>query len=248
MGYRRFLSPLLLCLGLGVGDEAIAKQGRPLLMHCRLPDESQFILSGEQPSDDELKRKWGGERSVFMPLVSINYVAVPGAAAIEVEPELSLLTFLADVPRPKRDEHCGSAGIANGVPYIGITILNQERTRFSRFTYPDKIWYPATLPHQAAAALARGKLVWGQQVEPPVAATRRGKVLALEYPIVPYGCGGGDPGHARPPVCTVSAVLRSESNDGGMTWSDLAFSTTSWIFAPGKPVDKQPGRATLLGD
>ncbi|NHZ81465.1 hypothetical protein F2P44_19605 [Massilia sp. CCM 8695] len=223
----------------------VLAQGKPLTMRCRLPDHSEFILSGKQPSDEELKREWGGERSVFVQLVSIAYVAAPGRAAIDVEPELSRLRFLADVPRPKLDEVCGTAGLANGVPYIGITMLDRDRKRFTQLTYPDKIWYPGELPRQINESLKGQDLTWGEQTEPPAAVTRRNNVLALEYPVVPEGCGGSDPRHIRPPVCTVSAVLRSESRDNGMSWSDLAFSTTSWIFAPGKPVDQQPGRATL---
>ncbi|MDQ1816533.1 hypothetical protein RBA41_24855 [Massilia sp. CCM 9210] len=117
----------------------VLAQGKPLVMRCRLPDQSEFILSGKQPDDEEIKREWRGERSIFVQLVSLAYVAAPGRAAIDVEPELSMLTFLADVPRPKRDEICGSAGVANGVPYIGITMLDRDRKRFTRFTYPDKI-------------------------------------------------------------------------------------------------------------
>ncbi|MCY0911445.1 hypothetical protein [Massilia antarctica] len=216
------------------GRRALPAQSKQLVLRCRLPDQSEFVLSG-MLSDDE------HELPPFVPLASITYVDARGRAPIGVDPDLALLMGLPTAAAgPAQDQVCNGAGLANSIPYIGITMLDQDGKRFTRFSYPDKIWFPGDPPRQVMQLLMRQHLTYGIKV----ALTRRGKLIGLEYPLVPQACAS-DARDGKPPPCPVSAVLRSESRDKGMSWSDLEFSTTSWIFAPGKSIDQQPGGATF---
>ncbi|MDQ1832608.1 hypothetical protein [Massilia scottii] len=223
---------------------ALMAQGKQLVVRCRLPDQSEFVLSGMLQDDEDAKRQSGGELPPFVPLASVSYVAAPGRAAIDVDPELALLMGLPTAAAgPAHDQVCNGAGLANGVPYIGITMLDQDGKRFTQFAYPDKIWFPDEPPRQVKDMLMRQELTMGFNA----AVTRRGKLIGLEYPLLSHACASGAQGD-KVPVCPVGGVLRSESHDNGISWSDLAFSTTSWIFAPGKPVEQQPGRAKLASE
>ncbi|RSZ57505.1 hypothetical protein HF313_26675 [Massilia atriviolacea] len=213
---------------------ALLAQGKQLVLRCRLPDRAEFVLSGRLPDATD------GELPPFVPLVSVGYVAAPGRAAIEVEPELALVMGLPTAAGAQQEQVCNKAGLANGVPYIGISMLDQGGKRFTDFSFPDKIWYPSAPPRQASELLMRRELSYGMNV----ALTRRARVIALEYPLVSQACTRAAR-RDQLPVCPVGAVLRSESHDNGRTWSDLVFSGSSWIFAPGQSTDQQPGRARL---
>ncbi|MDM5181517.1 hypothetical protein PO883_30530 [Massilia sp. DJPM01] len=220
---------------------ALMAQGKQLVLRCRLPDQSEFVLSGMLPNEEDLQRQSAGELPPFVPLVSISYVGAPGRAAIDVDGDMAMLMGLpTSAAGPMQDQVCNSAGLANGVPYIGITMLDQDGKRFTRFAYPDKIWFPSHPPRQLGELLMRQDLIMGYNV----ALSRRGKLIGLEYPLVSRQCASAGRGD-KAPVCPVGGVLRSESQDNGASWSDLAFSKASWIFTPGKPLEQQPGRATL---
>ena len=213
---------------------AMLTQGKQLVLRCRLPDQSEFVLSGMLSNDEH-------ELPPFVPLASITYVGAAGRAPIDVDPDLALLMGLPTAAAgPAQDQVCNGAGLANGIPYIGITMLDQAGKRFTQFAYPDKIWFPSNPPRQISDMLMRQELTYGINV----ALSRRGKLIGLEYPLVAHACANGAQGD-KAPACPVGGVLRSESQDNGGSWSDLAFSKASWIFTPGKPLDQQPGRATL---
>ncbi|ATQ75683.1 hypothetical protein CR152_14960 [Massilia violaceinigra] len=220
---------------------ALLAQGKQLVLRCRLPDQSEFVLSGMLQDDEDANRQSGGEMQPFVPLASVSYVAAPGRAAISVDPDLALLMGLPTAAAgPAQDQVCNGAGLANGLPFIGITMLDQDGKRFTRFDYPDKIWFPGDPPRQIREMLMRQELTYGINV----AVSRRGKLIGLEYPLVSQTCASGARGD-QAPVCPVGGVLRSESHDNGVSWSDLAFSKASWIFTQGKALEQQPGRATL---
>lgn len=219
---------------------ALLAKGKQVVLRCRLPDQSEFVLSGSLPDEEESQRQSGGEPPPFVPLASVAYIAAPGRAAIEVDPELALVMGLPTAAGPPQEQVCHNAGLANGVPYIGISMLDEGGKRFTTLSYPDKVWYPGEPPRQARETLMRQQLTFGMGV----ALTRRAKAIALEYPLVSQTCTSAA-GRDKPPVCPVRAVMRSESHDNGLSWSDLAVATTSWIFTPGKTRDQQPGRARL---
>lgn len=214
---------------------ALQAQGKQLVLRCSLPDRAAFVFVAKLPAEEDAQRQSGARLPPFVPVDSVTYVAAPGRAGIDVDPELALVMGLPTAPGAQQEQVCNSAGLANGLPYICATMLDQGGKRFTRFAYPDKIWFPDKLPRQVGAMLMRQQLTYGMTV----ALSRRAGVIVLEYPLVGQACAG------TPPLCPVSAVLRSQSHDKGVSWTDLAFSTTSSIFAPGKPVDRQPGRTRL---
>ncbi|NHZ92042.1 hypothetical protein F2P45_23985 [Massilia sp. CCM 8733] len=216
-------------------------QGKQLVLRCRLPDRSEFVFSGALPNEEDLQRQSGGKLPPFVPVASVAYVAAPGRAAIGVDRELSLIMGLPTAPGPQQEQVCNSAGLANGVPYIGISLLDQGGKRFTHFPFPDKIWYPSEPPRKVSATLMREQLTYSMGA----ALTRRARVLALEYPLVSQACISAVR-RGEPPACPIGAVMRSESHDNGLSWSDLAVAKTSWIFTSGKTPDQQPGRASLV--
>lgn len=216
-------------------------QGKQLVLRCRLPDRAEFVFSGPLPGEEELQRQSGGEMPPFVPVASVKYVAAPGRAAIGVDPELALIMGLPTAPGAQQDKVCNSAGLANGVPYVGISMLDQGGKRFTRLNFPDKIWYPSEPPRKVSEMLMREQLTYSMGA----ALTRRARVLALEYPLVPQACTSAVR-RGELTACPIGAVMRSESHDNGLSWSDLAVEKSSWIFTPGKTSDQQPGRASLV--
>ena len=121
-------------------------------------------------------------------------------------------------------------------------MLDRGRNRFTSFPYPDKIWFPQKLNRQAFQQMEKNDLRNGVRT----ALTRRGKTIVLELPLMQMTDECDDGGWPwKTDACPVAAVLRSQSQDQGETWSDLTFSRTSWIFTPGKLLGQQPGAANL---
>ena len=227
--------------GKAEASDTTAEQGSVLELHCRLPDRSEFVVYGTLPDESELKIRYGGTFPSTIDIEGISYIPKPGARAVPVQPELALLMAM-----PTDAAHsqyvCHGAGLANGIPYFGATMLDRGRNRFTSFPYPDKIWFPQKLNRQAFQQMEKNDLRNGVRT----ALTRRGKTIALELPLMQMTDECDDGGWPwKTDACPVAAVLRSQSQDQGETWSDLTFSRTSWIFTPGKLLGQQPGAANL---